>query len=105
MDQKQLLTTSCILNLGLDTFSAIAPMHPERDSHRNNHINYTTKGIENVDADCLIRCFKHLKDVISTDNSTHKILKMRPGRKLGLQHDLKLKEIFEINVKVVEDGV
>ena len=91
--------------LSLNTFSVIVPVHPEGGSHRKQYINYTTKGIDSEDNDCLIECFKHFKDVIFTNDSIRKILKVRPGKKLGLQHVPKLEEIFEINVKVVEDVV
>jgi hypothetical protein len=87
------------------TFSVIVPVNPEGGSHRKNYINYTTKGIDSEDNDCLIECFKHFKDVVSSNDSIRNMLQVRPGKKLGLQHVPKLEEIFEINVKVVEDVV
>jgi hypothetical protein len=91
--------------LSLNTFSVIVPVNPEGGSHRKNYINYTTKGVDSEDNDCLIECFKHFKDIVYSNESIRRKLGVRPGRKLGLQHVVKLEEIFEINVKVVEDVV
>jgi hypothetical protein len=91
--------------LSLVTFSILVPITPEGGSHRKQYINYTTKGIDSEDNDCLIECFKHFKDVAYTNNDIRSYLGIRPGKKLGLQHVPKLEEIFEINVKVVEDVV
>ncbi|KAH8548176.1 hypothetical protein BGW37DRAFT_523611 [Umbelopsis sp. PMI_123] len=37
--------------------------------------------------------------------SIRRMMGVKPGQKLGLQHVMQLEEIFEINVKIVEDVV
>lgn len=86
-------------------FAVIVPINPEGGSHRKQYVNYTTKGIDSDDNDCLIECYKHFKELPYSNNDIRKMLGVRPGKKLGLQYVPKLEEIFEINVKVVEDVV